>query len=395
MSKIVFLFSLLLAVVPAWSRQVESSEIHFLFGYQAFLNKDFTTCIREFNLSLEQEKKKHQIAKVILFESICKAKLNEKDEAAYAAVRIKTKYLSSWDRRHFVRLKKYLNVHFDRALEEKLAKSERVKKLFYLFLAYDGRTSYSAHSQKKDAHFTGLTARLSYLDWSLDINIEKYRLIPRHDFQGFSQTQGHLGITRRFTDDFSLTGRYTNLSSNTRSQDAIQIYGMATSYQLFARTKILADFYHSTYPKSTVGHLSVWQTDLSLHQDIYKFGNVEFWINTGAESTQASSGPLRSNLLTINERVNWRSFFDLNGRFSMVYLTLGFWGGRELYGIRNNGTMVFSTAEEHLGGQYASARYDLNNRSALSLNYFRENIRIVDVSGSSNTLMGTYTYHYH
>ncbi len=395
MFKIVFLLSLFLASLPAWSRQVENSDIHFLFGYEAFLNKDFTTCIREFNLSLNEQKRKHLIAKATLFESICKAKLDEKDEAAYAAVRIKTNYLSSWDRRHFVRLKKYLNDHFDRALEEKLSQSERVKKLFYLFSPYYGRTSYSSGFQKKEGTSTGLTARLSYLDWSLDLNFEKYRLTTRHDFTGFNQTQGHLGITHRFSHDFDLTGRYTNLSSNTLSQDAIQIYGMATSYQLFNRTKIIADFYHSQYPKSTVGRLSVWQTDLSLNQYFYKFGNVELWFNTGVETTQASSSQLKSNLLTINDRLNWRSFFDLNGRFSLVYLTLGFWGGRELYGIRNNGTMIFSTAEEHLGGQYATARYDLSGRSSLTLNYLRENVRIVDVNGSSNTLMGTYTYHYH
>jgi hypothetical protein len=373
---------------------VDQSDLHFLFGYQAFLKKDFSGCVNEFEASLKTATKKRLVSKSSLFKAICRAKLDQKKLASYEAVRVRTKYLSSWDKRHFTRLKNYLNEDFNVALREKNAPKKPLHPLQFSMSTYGGQIHYPRPAQKKRVGFAGLLGSLSHRHWDFVFGYERNTLRGRSTYQGFSQTQGHLALGYNW-QKLSLTGRFTNIASDSEAQDAIRVYGVDLKYQLFSRTKIFADGYYSNYPNSPLSNLTVFQASIGLEQKVFQLPALENWIKAGVQQTRPSSSKIDNGESFITEGSAVRSYLELyfrSGRFTFMG---GFWGGREAFGVRNNGVMIFSTPEEHLGGQTASLHWDASRRIALTATFMNENIRIDKTDSTARTTLGTFTYHFY
>ena len=391
---LLFLLTCLIAS-PAFGRAVDNNDLHFLFGYQAFLKKEFSLCISEFDQAMKTETRKRMMSKMHLFQSICRAKLDERKKAAYDAVRIETKYLNSWDQTHFVRLKNYLSHDYDVAMKEKNAPKKPQWPLYFSVTPYLGQTSYSETSQKKKAGFEGFLASASYHNWEFIVGYEKYTLAKRQDFYGYTQAQGHLAIERTI-GKWKLAGRYTSISSKVEPQDDTQIYGLGAAYQLFSRTIFSVDGYYSQYDKSTEGKLSVFQPVYAIEQGLLKTDIFNFWLKAGLQQTTPDSGSIRrGESTTVAKGIASRTFLDLNMRFRHIILGASFWAGSEYYGVRNNGTLIFNTAEEHLGGQQASFRWEYSKRWHFDAVWMNENIRINRIDSTSQTAIGKATYNFY
>lgn len=391
--KLLILF-FLITLPLAHAREVEQSDLHFLFGYQAFLKKDFPTCVYEFNETTRSSKKLRLISKASLFRAICEAKLEQKKTSAYHAVRIKTKYLSSWDKRHFVRLKNYLNEDFNVALKEKNAPEKPLHPLYFSLSSYGGQIFYPHPSQKNRVGLAGILGSLSHQNWDFVFGYERNTLRARDDYRGFSQTQGHLAGGYHWKN-FAIMGRFTNISSDTESQDSIRVHGVGMSYQLFSKTKLSVDGYYSNYPNSGLGDLTVLQTVFSIEQKTFQLPALENWIKAGVQQTRPSSPRINNGSSFIEKGVANRSFIDLYFKSGHFTLMGGVWGGREVFGVRNNGVMIFSTPEEHLGGQTASFTWEASRRMDLTATFMNENIRINTTDSTARTTMGTFTYHFY
>lgn len=373
---------------------VENSDIFYLLGYQDFISGHFAEAADHFFLATKSEDNEVKLNKARLFLALSQAKLRNKVNSAFNAATVKSDLLDVRERELFKRLKYYLGIYFETAYNNKIAAEELAEKTFVWFLPYAGSSTYSAESQKETAFFYGMTGLIARQSWAMSLGGEKFNLKFKNGLQDYTQTQGAFSFTGVLENATTISARFTNISSNLSTQDGIKVYGLGSSFWPSSSLKMNVDFFYAAHPQSELGAMSVSQA--STHLDYWIFSNAEYewWLRLGDQVGKPNARDIQKGTSFIKNKFYNRVFGEVNFRVDHFILGASYWLGNEYFGIRNEGNLIFSATEEHIGGMSAYAAYMMNKNDKFQVNMMKENLSVDGIVSNSTTLVGMLTYRF-
>jgi hypothetical protein len=387
-------FLLVLFSANIFAEEILDSDLHYILGYQAFLSQSYGECADQFYLSLNSENSNRTHNAARLYLSLCQAKIGNKSFATYNMARIDPYFFTPDQKLYYGRMKKYLGKDLDKAKWEIEYYEKIYNKLTVLFLPYYGLISYTETSIKDKANFYGVYGMFGKGDWSGILGAEQFNLQLKNDVPSYTQTQGFGSISKTFDKVNAVSLRYSTISSPQTNQSGINTYGLGYSRWATDHYKFYLDGFFSIYPNSDLGSLKVSQ--LIFTNEYWFKSNSEFdcWSKFGIQSLYPSAPSIADDSSFIKSKLYNRYFAELNVRVQKFIYGINGWKGDEVFGVRNDGALIFSGIEKHLGGYNYNFSYLFNTHSKLQLTYMKEIIQVDYITSYSKTILAMFTYHF-
>jgi hypothetical protein len=394
-SKILFLMLCFLFIYssPASSEETSNADFHFLFGYQDMLQKRYGASADHFYQAVKGSTNSTILNRSILYLGLSQSKLGNKNGAAFNAAYVDEDNLTGTDVELFKQLKNFLGSLYTQAHDAKVLATNLNDQINVWVLPYAGTSSYSALSLKDTASFYGVYGLIAKKDWSLSLSGEKFNLSFKDTTPAYTQTQAGFSINKLIGSG-NLTLRYTQITSDSTEQSGIKVLGIGLGNWLTESTRFTLDYYNSSYPNSTLGSLTVDEVSTAIEQTFLNTPEYTFWAKLGDQALLAKAASISDKTSFISNKIYNRLFFDLNFRVLQFVSGFSVWQGTEAFGVRNDGNLIYSGTEEHIGGYSANLSYIFNLSSKLQLTYMKEKISIDSIKSESTTLIGMYTYYF-
>ena len=392
--KLALSFLLLFSWQNVSAEEILDSDIHYLLGYQAFLTQSFGECADQFYLSLasENSERTHNAARLYL--SLCQAKLGNKSFAIYNMARTNPYFFNQDQKIYFSRMKKYLGKDLDRAIWEIEYYEKIYNKVTVMFLPYFGLISYTEASVKDKANFYGMYGMIGKGDWSGILGAEQFNLSLKNEVPSYNQTQAFASVSKIFQSKNALSFRYSSMTSPQTDQSGISMYSLGYSRWFTDHYKFYIDSFLSSYPNNNLGSMNVTQATIT--NEYWFKSNLEFdcWTKFGLQSLYPSAPSIQDDSSFIKSKIYNRYFAELNVRVQKFIYGVNGWKGDEVFGVRNDGALIFSGIEKHLGGYNYNLSYLLGTHSKFQLTYMKEIIQVDSITSYSKTLLAMFTYHF-
>ncbi len=367
---------------------MKDSELNFVIGYGAYINKDYPTCADSFFNALDLEEPLIQRARFYL--ALCQYYLKNNTYAAANLNLLNKNSLNNSENNAAKKLEGYLS---------KELTDLRMPK--WLFIPYAGTGSYSANDPSLDSSvFFGLALESYLPTYSLKASLEQFSIKTKNGADGYNQTQWLLGGSSYFKTLIEYRARIFGISStNTNYNNILAGAVGASKWFLDGTNKIGLDGYMTNYPNSVFGHMTVNQLTVSSLQYIMVrptwslLGQLSMnYVVPNAELKDATNSILKLSPSYV------RYMADLvYGQSNLTY-SIGLSMGKEIFGIHNDGAVLFSGAEEHGLGWNMAIQFFSPAKNSIKIQYSTENYikgsntELVAASVGIFTLLGSYLF---
>jgi hypothetical protein len=382
-------FSLKAAETVASSKlQINSADFYYIWANEEFIDKRYNNAADLFYLTLINQPNPKISNTTLLYLALSQYILGDKKKASYNASFVDEKKLNDTDLRRFKKLKINLGAYFDKAVQDKIIAERTQNEFNILFTPYFGQTSYSTNSTRDSANFFGAFGFISKGTLSFSLGSEYFDLKFKDGSSSYNQTQFGTSITK-FLPSSSFSLRYTQITSPNEAQTGIKVYGAGTSIFTSDYSKLNLDFFHSQYPNYSLGKMMVNQFTTSFDYGFDFHPNFDVWFRVGHLFIKPNARDISNGTSFVDDKYYQRTFFDLNMKVFKLILTGSYWMGMEVFGVRNDGNLVFSGLEEHLGGFSSAGTFEFDTDTKVQLTYMKENINVDSVKSSSSAIIGT------
>jgi len=234
---------------------------------------------------------------------------------------------------------------------------------------YHAPINYDEESFRKDGKTTGLYAAYrSASGYVWEGAVEKTHVsykkspVPCWVWPDLDQTDFTLALTRNRQSSHAYRfGLHAISSDDNDTDEAFTLFAGFSRYHPYDDS-YGGSVYYSHYPN----------IDLQVWQAVPKVGKyLGDPITTGTFLIQG-----KLNLIAIEAG---NSYFSAEGEVSWYYrdvsLSLGAWGGTQLYAVRDDGFVVYNSADKHTGGVTFQAGYALTDNTRLNISIDQEQVR--------------------
>lgn len=366
----------------------KDSEINFLIGYGAYLNKDYATCADYFFKALDLNEPLNQRARFYL--AYCQYLLKNKIYSAANLNILNKNSLNSSEMKTAEKLESYLS--------SELANLRNPK---WLFIPYAGAGSYSATDPSLTSSvFFGSDLESFLPTYSWKASAEQFSIKSKGGADGYNQTQWLLGASSFFNTLTEYRSRIFGVSSTHANYNNIFAATLGASKWFFDGTvKLGLDGYLTNYPNSIFGHMTVNQITISSSQYITVRPTWSLWgqlsMNYVAPSAELKNAT--NSVLKLSPTYT-RYMADLvYGDESLSY-SMGLSMGKEIFAIHNDGAILYSGAEEHELGWNLAVQFFSHAKNSIKVQYSMENYikgsdtELVSASVGIFTLVGSYLF---
>ena len=374
--------------VATSSLQINSADFYFIWANEEFIDKRYANAADLYYLTLINQPNPKISNSTLLYLALSQYILGDKKKASYNASFVDEKKLNDTDARRYKKLKINLGAYFDQAVQNKILAERMQKEFNVLITPYYGMTSYSANSTRDSANFFGAFGFISKGTYSFSLGGEYFDLKFKDGSSSYNQTQFGTSITKLLTSS-SISLRYTQITSPNDAQTGIKVYGAGTSIFTSDYSKLNFDFFNSQYPNYSIGKMSVNQLATSFDYGFDIHPNFDLWVKVGHLFIKPSARDISNGTSFVEDKYYQRTFFDLNLKIFKLILTGSYWMGKEVFGVRNDGNLVFSGLEEHLGGFSSAGTFEFDTDTKVQLTYMKENINVDSVKSNSSAIIGT------
>ncbi len=364
---------------------IQDAEIHFLFGYKDFIDKRYDLAADAFYKATQSEGRPELINKAQLYLALSQAKLGNKAFSSSNAVNVKRELLTNKEKELFKRLKYFLGIYYEQAYNTKTYLDEQKEKTFIWAMPYAGSISYSAESAKSTALFYGAFGLFTKDKWTLALGGESFHLNFK-DNTSYAQTQGAFSFSQITDSGTTWSARYTQISSATTTQDGIKVFGLAANTWITNLNKITFDAFYSNHGNSALGKMDVYQTNFTLEHWLVANPEWDFWLRLGDQANKANAQDIKNGSSFIKNNIYNRIFGEVNLRSGHLILGGSYWIGSEAFGVRNDGVVIYSGTEEHLGGYSGNLAYLMTPESRLQLTFMNESINTDGIRSAMTTV---------
>jgi hypothetical protein len=391
---ILFFFTLSMALgqILDETNDVEKSDLYFSLGHQEFVNKNYGFAADYFYETLVSNPRKEIANNAVLYLALSQIMLKNKEGAAFNASYVVEEDLIKKDKIRLFKLKNILGTTYLIAERKKREEIKRIKNKFHLWMTpYYGTTSYSSSSTRDSALFYGAQGIIARGSTTLMLGGESFDLKFKDGTSSYSQKQFTTSLSHLF-QEFSLSARYTQISSPLQTQDGLKIYGLGTGLFINSLSKFNLDYFYSKYPDFSIGETKINQLNASYDRGIKISEGVDLWLRIGHQMVKAKAANISDGSTFIKDKIYNRSFFDLGFRISKLQLGGSYWLGDEAFGVRNDGALVYSGLEEHIGGTSGYISYAFNSQNQLQFTYMREEINTDGIKSYSISSIAAYIF---
>lgn len=363
-------------------------ELNFVMGYGAYINKDYGNCADSFFKALDIEAPLNQRARFYL--AVCQYYLKNNSFAAINLNLVNKDALNSAELKAATKLEGHLAGELEKIREPK-----------WLFVPYAGVGNYSSTDPSLVSSTFFGTMVESYLPtYSWKASIEQLSIKGKQDSDGYNQTQWLLG-GGSFTQSFiEYRGRIFGVSSsNTNYHNILAVTAGASKWIMDGTNRVSVDGYITNFPNSIFGHMTVNQLTVASSQYITVRPTWTLWgqLSMNYVVPTAAMANATNSILKLSPSYA-RYMADLvYGEGNLTY-SMGLSMGKEIFGIHNDGAILFSGAEEHgLGWNVAVQIYDVKKNS-FKVQYSAENYvkgtdtQLMNASVGSFSLLGLYFF---
>ncbi|MEN8216480.1 MAG: hypothetical protein ABFS56_08905 [Pseudomonadota bacterium] len=237
---------------------------------------------------------------------------------------------------------------------------------------YHAPIDYDENSFRKDGKTTGFYgAYRSASGYVWEGAVEKTHVsykkspVPYWVWPDLDQTDFTLALTRnRQSSHSSRFGLHAISSSDNDTDDAFTLFAGFSRYHPYD------DYYGGTLYYTHYPNI-----DLQVWQAVPKVG--KYLGNPILRGTFFIQGKL--NLIAIDEKQgDGNTYFSAEGEVSWYYgavsLSLGAWGGTQLWAVRDDGFIVYNSADKHTGGVTFQAGYALTDNTRLNISIDQEQV---------------------
>lgn len=242
------------------------------------------------------------------------------------------------------------------------------------FLLYYGPIDYSDTSLREDGQVTGLYGSFySNPNYKLEGAVEKSDIHYRSGFD-LDQTDATLAFTYYSQNSRAYRfGIHKIFNNDYDTDNAITLFAGFNRYRPY-EDSYGASLYYTRYPNS---NKKVWQ----LSPKVTKYFGDH--IITG---TFFIEGKL--NLISIIENSENNTYVSAEANLTWLYsafqLSLGAWGGEQVYAVRNDGFSVYNLPYKHTGGIKFQAGYALTDNASLKLSIAQE--QLIETGGQESEI---------
>jgi hypothetical protein len=364
------------------------SELNFVMGYGAYINKDYGNCADSFFKALNIETPQNHRARFYL--AVCQYYLKNNSFAAMNLNLVNKEALNSAELKAAQKLEGHLAGELEKIREPK-----------WLFVPYAGVGNYSSTDPSlASSMFFGSMVESYLPTYSWKASIEQLSIKGKQDSDGYNQTQWLLG-GGSFTQSYlEYRGRIFGVSSsNTNYHNILAVTAGASKWILDGTNRISVDGYITNFPNSVFGHMMVNQLTVASSQYITVQPTWTLWgqLSMNYVVPNAAMANATNTILKLSPSYA-RYMADLvYGEGNMTY-SMGLSMGKEIFGIHNDGAILYSGAEEHgLGWNVAVQVFDAKKNS-FKVQYSAENYvkgtdtQLMNASVGSFSLLGLYLF---
>ncbi len=165
------------------------------------------------------------------------------------------------------------------------------------------------------------------------------------------------------------------------------MYGFGFEKNLSHKFRAIIDIYRSLYPNFVQGEMTVNQIGLSGKYNFFQSKTSLIEIQPGLQFTTPTISTEQSDFF-IESKTFQKYSLDVNIYREEMTINLQYWLGDEVFGVRNQGRIIFSGVEKHQGGHSLSISSELMENLRGQLTLMNEKILMNTDSGNSNTILG-------
>jgi hypothetical protein len=358
-------------------------------AHAAYLDKNFEGCAYK----LESLKDSMDIfstsvqSKTLLYRAYCNSKLGYGSYAAALIEDIDISHLDDKEYRILVALEEYIKVNIN----------ER-NNIYTWITFYGGAVSYSPVDTKLKANLYGVSA--SFMpgrgNWDIGMGAEQMNLTLANNLNSYSQTQANFSFGKNLGKLFALHGFFTNITASNSGTSTAgnqgRVLGIFSSYNFSNATKFNFEYDYSLYPSLSLGKTTVHQYVISWDQTLLTTTSYtlrsKLLSQTVMPRAQITIEPTSGLILKSSYQ---RVALDLNIYFTNIQIGLSGWGGKEIFGARNQGNLVLNAVEEHSGGYGINTQIDLSKRAAVKFAYSQDFFNTNGPNITANIFVGGVT----
>jgi hypothetical protein len=366
--------------------EMKTSEVDFLLGYQDFLNNRYDLAADKFYSVVLDQPSNNILNRSYLYLSLSQFKLGNVTDSSYNASFVDKRKLDSKDKLLFQRLVHSLGNLYSRALIQRKDVELIKKRRSYFILPYLGRISYSDLPEKKSALFYGLALATQKEQWTFSLGAEFFELQSHISTSSYQQTQYNSGLDFLTLNQSLIYGRFSRIISPLKTQSNITMYGIGFEKNISKNVRGIVDFYRSLYPNFVQGEMTVNQIDLAAKYNFFESKTSLIEIQPGLQFTTPTINTENSDFF-IESQSYQKYSFDVYIHREKMTINLQYWLGDEVFGVRNQGRIIFSGVEKHQGGYSLGIASELMDNLRGQLTLMNEKILMNTDSGNSNTIM--------
>lgn len=390
-SELGFILGLTLISGACFAHDLSVSEMHFLVGHHAYLEKNYGVCADQSYQALLTTGEIDGVFRnrARLYLAFCQSWLAMKGLAAYHIKQVDPDDLTASERKLWLKLKAHLR-----------AEIETQEKIHFVLYPYYGQLGFSAGSPKVTGNYFGFYSDILAPGWKLTLGAESLAVTMVPQLSNYSQGMGLLGLSlplgsshifgQNYEREWHLRSAY--IYSDLSSQIGM-IFQSGISWQVLRLTRLHFDGFYSLYPNSSLGSLRVGQSSLSIDQGLYSRPNFELGFSVGFHS-EFPSAPNSYDPMTgfsLNRIYN-RGSVSLNARVGSFGLGGSYWQGAEAFGVREDAAIIFSALELHRSGWGFNAVWNFYSRISATFKYTIERYSVGAIDVISNSSYGMVTF---
>ena len=356
---------------PAQGADLVGGETHYNNGMAAMDAKNFALCADELFLAKTTDDQKNKRAKLYL--AYCQVQLGNKQYAALNLNTVQAADFRGTDRVTYRAMANELKSQLD-ALNPMVAWA----------MPFMAIGQYSSTSSKSSLIDAGVAGGLGQGAWSGTLSAEYLKIKMRDaGVSGYSQKEVAASVSHTINPNFWARANLTYLNTNAATLGNTYVGGATLGYIPSVGTQVSAEYEYSSYPNLSLGALKAHQITPAIDQALLSTADTLVHLTAGEQMIFASA-PQKSDPFTQFDLKSsyFRSFFGLEYRHQKVVLGLDGWFGKEAFGVRNGGAVIYNAIEEHKSGFGARVGYQIQPKLYLQGSVSRESFTASGVSSN-------------
>ncbi len=377
---IVFIFYIFFCCQTQATEIFTSQEYHFLSGYDALLNKSYIVCATEME-SIKDSIHSMPIAfqkRTLLYMTYCNERLGYRKYAASILNRIENSNLSQSDQLLLKNLKNSLKEELD-----------DINQIHVWFFPYSGYISYNPQLTYHSARIYGAYGGLTYQGWGLSAGVENLTLNLTPTPIPYSQLMWNITLNEPLGDAWSLREYWTQIKASGTALNSGNILGLGITYTPASSTSLEFDFNGSSYPGLSIGPITVLETTVGLRQTLMSTSGFSLEIYLASETivpqSQKQVDPISGFTL---QSFYERGSLSLRAYLSSLQFGINGWYGNEVFGVRNQGALVYNALQTFEYGYGGYSQWDLFSGLGFKISIAKEAFSNTQQKMVSTTYLG-------